>query len=129
MAHIETEHGNAPLQSHVWGWREVGEELRPQGPCIGYVRYDDTVVYLHPEKAYEVAAKFAQGLGEPLGVSERTMRAHLWENGYLAERGKDKATYSVRTTLGGIRQSVLALKGEVFLDVDDQDEADTPPVL
>jgi hypothetical protein len=66
-------------------------------------------LYLLPEAAYAVVQKQGRDSGEPLTVTERTLRKRLHERGLLLSVEDSRPTLAVRRTLGGRRRGVLHL--------------------
>ena len=114
-AHVADPEGDEPEDPGAWGWRRatVGtgdyerDEWRPLGERVGWVEGDD--LYLLPEAAYAAAQKQVRDSGEPLTVTERTLRKRLHERGMLLSEEGSRPTLAVRRTLGGRRRGVLHL--------------------
>jgi hypothetical protein len=114
-AHVADPEGDEPEAPGAWGWRRatVGtgdherEEWRPLGERVGWVEGDD--LYLLPEAAYAAVQKQGRDSGEPLTVTERTLRKRLHERGLLLSVEGSRPTFAVRRTLGGRRRGVLHL--------------------
>lgn len=101
--------GGAPANGrdaarYGWGPGPGGGQLEPAGTWIGTVEdtADGRRVYLHPARAYEAAAKYAEELGEPLTLARNDIDAALRNSGLLkTEKGKDGTRYTVRRPLPG----------------------------
>jgi hypothetical protein len=117
-AHVADPEGDEPEEPGAWGWRraKVGtgdyerEEWRPLGERVGWVEGDN--LYLLPEAAYAAAQKQGRDSGEPLTVTERTLRKRLHERGLLLSVEGSRPTLAVRRTLGGRRRGVLHLSAD-----------------
>ena len=123
-AHVASINGDMPEDPGVWGWKQ--EEGRPtdagrspQGTRIGWLDGDE--VYLLPNVAYSVAKALSDAIGNPLPVTERTLRKHLSESGMLSA-SENRETYAVRHTCEGARQSVLALKKDHLFPTDEAEK-------
>jgi hypothetical protein len=114
-AHVADPEGDEPEDPGAWGWRHatVGTgdyervEWRPLGERVGWVEKDN--LYLLPEAAYAAVQKQGRDSGEPLTVTERTLRKRLHERGLLLSVEGSRPTFAVRRTLGGRRRGVLHL--------------------
>ena len=114
-AHVAGPEGDEPEGPGAWGWRRatVGtgdyerEEWRPLGERVGWVEKES--LYLLPEAAYAAVQKQGRDSGEPLTVTERTLRKRLHERGLLLSVEDSRPTLAVRRTLGGRRRGVLHL--------------------
>jgi hypothetical protein len=117
-AHVADPDGNQPKEPGAWGWRSatVGtgdyerEEWRPLGERVGWVENEN--LYLLPEAAYAAVQKQGRDSGEPLSVTERTLRKRLHERGLLLSVETSRPTLAVRRTLGGRRRRVLHLSAD-----------------
>jgi len=117
-AHVADPEGDKPEDPGGWGWRSaaVGTgdyervEWRPLGERVGWVERDN--LYLLPEAAYAAVQKQGRDSGEPLTVTERTLRKRLHERGLLLSVEGSRPTFAVRRTLGGRRQGVLHLSAD-----------------
>src|SRR5918994_2828422 len=117
-AHVADPEGDKPEDPGGWGWRRatVGTgdyervEWRPLGERVGWVERDN--LYLLPEAAYAAAQKQGRDSGEPLTVTERTLRKRLHERGLLLSVEGSRPTFAVRRTLGGRRRGVLHLSAD-----------------
>jgi len=93
----------------------------PLGDCIGWL--DDDNVYLDPTAAYRVAQLVGRDVGEPLAVSEPTLKKRLHEKGLLASTEARRETLTVRRNIGGSSRSVLHFRRATLLpEVSDSDE-------
>lgn len=92
-----------------------GEGIRPETPLIGW--QDDEFLYLLPDAAFQIVARFARETGEPFPVRANRLRQDLVSEG-IAQPDPGRTTATVR--LGGRvrrvlrlqRRSVSALLGE-----------------
>jgi hypothetical protein len=117
-AHVAGPEGDEPEEPGGWGWRRatVGtgeyerEEWRPLGERVGWVEKES--LYLLPEAAYAAVQKQGRDSGEPLTVTERTLRKRLHERGLLLSIEVSRPTFAVRRTLGGRRRGVLHLSAD-----------------
>jgi hypothetical protein len=137
-AHVAGPEGDEPEEPGGWGWRRVTvgtgdyerEEWRPLGERVGWV--EEESLYLLPEAAYATVQKQGRDSGEPLTVTERTLRKRLHERGLLLSVEDSRPTLAVRRTLGGRRRGVLHLSADFLSlhtnqpDQPDHDE-DKPP--
>ncbi len=118
QAHVAGPDGGEPEEPGGWGWRRatVGtgdherEEWRPPGERVGWVEEDN--LYLLPEAAYAAVQKQGRDSGEPLTVTERTLRKRLHERGLLLSVEDSRLTLAVRRTLEGRRRGVLHLSAD-----------------
>jgi hypothetical protein len=110
-AHVASLDGANPLNAAQWGWRKtvIGdcERWAGAGKCIGWL--DGSNLYLEPTASYLVAQEVGRGTGEPLVVSERTLRRRLHENGLLASVDATRETLTVRKRVQGRETPVLHL--------------------
>jgi hypothetical protein len=108
-AHLAERSGGKPDRSAAsCGWRDDGSAcMRPLGDCIGWVDGDD--LYLELTAAYRVAQKMARDTGEPLAVSEQTLKKRLREKGLLASVDRTRGTLTIRRMIGGTTTDVLHL--------------------
>jgi hypothetical protein len=117
-AHVAGPEGDEPEKPGAWGWRRatVGtgdyerEEWRPLGERVGWVEKES--LYLLPEAAYAAVQKQGRDSGEPLTITERTLRKRLHERGLLLSVEDSRPTLAVRRTLGGRRRGVLHLSAD-----------------
>ena len=117
-AHVADPEGDEPEDPGGWGWRRatVGTgdyervEWRPLGERVGWVEKDN--LYLLPEAAYAAVQKQGRDSGEPLTVTERTLRKRLHERGLLLSVEGSRPTFAVRRTLEGRRRGVLHLSAD-----------------
>ena len=125
-AHVADPEGDEPEDPGAWGWRRANvgtgnyerEEWRPLGERVGWVEGDD--LYLLPEAAFAAAQKQGRDSGEPLAVTERTLRKRLHERGLLLSVEGSRPTLAVRRTLGGRRRGVLHLSADFLSPHTDQ---------
>jgi hypothetical protein len=125
-AHVADPEGDEPGDPGAWGWRraKVGtgdherEEWRPLGERVGWVEGGN--LYLLPEAAYAAAQKQGRDSGEPLTVTERTLRKRVHERGLLLSVEGSRPTFAIRRTLGGRRRGVLHLSADFFSPRTDQ---------
>jgi hypothetical protein len=80
------------------------------GERVGWVEKDN--LYLLPEAAYAAVQKQGRDSGEPLTVTERTLRKRLHERGLLLSVEDGRPTLAVRRTLGSQRRGVLHLSAD-----------------
>lgn len=96
-------------QERAWGWRTIenaiAAEWHAQGPCIGWLDGDD--LYLDPESSFAVAQRLAQGQGESLPVTPRTLHKRLHGRGMLVTTDDTRDRLVVRRMIAGVRRSVL----------------------
>jgi hypothetical protein len=117
-AHVADPEGDQQEEPGGWGWRRVTvgagdyerEEWRPLGERVGWVEKEN--LYLLPEAAYAAVQKQGRDSGEPLTVTERTLRKRLHERGLLLSVEDSRPTLAVRRTLGGRRRGVLHLSAD-----------------
>lgn len=134
-AHVADAEGDEPREPAGWGWRaaRVGtgdyerEEWRPLGERIGWVEGED--LYLLPEAAFAATQKQGRDSGEPLAVTERTLRKRLHERGLLSSIDEKRETLTVRRTLESRRRGVLHLSaGLLFPNTDQPDHKAKEPL-
>lgn len=118
-AHLESRSGGEPSSPAACGWRkDVSGSCRPMGECIGWI--DDNNIHLEPTAAFPAAQVFGRDIGEPLPISEQTLRKRLHEKGFLASIDESRQTLTVRRTLGGSSKNVLHLhRGSLLPDTSD----------
>jgi hypothetical protein len=108
-AYVAGRDGKEPSDPARWGWRTIGtgdnERWAPAGRCVGWL--DGANLYLEPTASYVVAQEIGRGTGEPLVVSETTLRKRLQEKELLASVGTARETYTVRRTVQGRVTEVL----------------------
>jgi len=130
-AHVAGLEGGEPEEPGAWGWRHatVGtgdyerEEWRPLGERVGWVEKES--LYLLPEAAYAAVQKQGQDSGEPLTITERTLRKRLHERGLLLSVEDSRPTLAVRRTLEGRRRGVLHLSADFLsLHTNQPDQSD-----
>ena len=121
-AHLAERSGGKPDRSAAsCGWREDGSDRwTPLGDCIGWVEADH--LYLEPTAAYRVAQKIARDTGEPLAVSEQTLKKRLREKGLLASVEQKRETLTIRRSIGGTATDVLHLWRTTLLAEDPEEE-------
>jgi hypothetical protein len=117
-AHLAARHGTAPPKPspESCGWRHnnTSGTWSPQGECIGWI--DDEHVYLEPTVTYRMVQSAAREGGDPLPVSEQTLRKRLREKGLLASTDVKRETLTVRKTIAGSIKQVLDLpRGALLL--------------
>lgn len=97
-AHVAGINGGAPGSDGEWGWLMVGsgdhQRLVSRGKCVGWV--DGSSLYLEPAASFGVAQELGRTIGEPLVVSEATLRKRLKEKGLLASTDVPRGTLTVR---------------------------------
>ena len=117
-AHIASLDGGEPDDPAKWGWRTIGtpdyERWAGGGHCIGWLEGSD--LYLEPTASYVVAQEIGRGTGEPLVVSETTLRKRLHEKKLLASIDKKRETYKVRKTVQGRKTDVLHLRASTLTE-------------
>jgi hypothetical protein len=110
-AHIATLDGEPPLSPAQWGWRITGsgdnQRCVGTGKCIGWLEEGD--LYLEPTASYAVAQEMGRSTGEPLVVSDTTLRKRLHEGGLLASVDVTRETLTVRKRVHGRETPVLHL--------------------
>jgi hypothetical protein len=110
-AHVSDLKGEHPAEAPKWGWRmmETGELQRwiPAGKCIGWL--EGSSLYLEPKASYAVAQEMGRRIGEPLVVSEMTLRKRLHEEELLASVDMTRETLKVRKCVQGRETLVLHL--------------------
>jgi len=113
-AHVAALNGGPPADSERWGWRDFGTagELRPLGPCVGWVHEDD--LYLDANAAYRAAISMA-GDDQP-GVTIHMLKKLLHDKGLLksVEHENRQTRYEVRVTAGGSRRRRLHLSADLI---------------
>lgn len=122
-AHLAGPDDDPPQNPELWGWYCDPETnaWRPFGHKIGWVQYaldpEDpppgeprpyvpTAVYLHPDRAYDVARHMAQRLGRPL-ASQLAISRSLREEKLLLQSEPGRNT--IKVTVGRRRQHVLLI--------------------
>jgi hypothetical protein len=108
--------GGAPAGDGQWGWQLIGsgehERLVSKGKCIGWL--DSASLYLEPTASYGTAQDVGRSTGEPLAVSEITIRKRLNEKGLLASTELSRGTLTVRRTICGELIPVIHLRADVL---------------
>lgn len=116
QAHIARVDGGAPGGDAQWGWQLVGsgdhERLISKGKCVGWI--DGANLYLEPAASFGVAQDLGRSNGEPLVVSETTLRKRLKEKGLLASTDIARGTLTVRRRVCGESIPVLHLRSNVL---------------
>lgn len=122
-AHLAGPDDQPPLHPEPWGWYRDPETnaWRPFGPKIGWVRYGldpedpppgeprpyvPTEVYLHPDRAHDMACQMARRLGRPL-PSQHAVSRSLREQRLLLQSEPGRNT--IKVTVGRSRQHVLLI--------------------
>jgi hypothetical protein len=115
-AHVAGLKGDEPPDPIQWGWRTIGtgdyQRLAGAGKCIGWL--EGSNLYLEPTASYAVAQELGRRTGEPLVVSERTLRKRLHEKGLLAKVDATRETLTVRKTVQGRETPVLHLSANAL---------------
>jgi hypothetical protein len=110
-AHVAGLGGSEPSEPARWGWHTIGtgenERWVGAGRCVGWLAGSD--LFLEPTASYAVAQEMGRGTGEPLVVSETTLRKRLHERGLLASVDVARETLTVRKTVHGREMPVLHL--------------------
>lgn len=107
-AHLEARDGGTPtLVARACGWKSDNAGV-PRGDCIGWV--DDDDLYLDSGAAYRAVQKAARDSGEPLPVSEQTLRKRLRDKGRLVATDEARGTLTVRRKIAGVQREVLHLR-------------------
>ena len=125
-AHIAGPEGDEPEEPGAWGWRhtKVGtgdferEEWRPLGERVGWVEGD--ALYLLPDAAYAAIQRQGRDSGEPLTVTERTLRKRLHERGLLLSVDDKRQVLTTRRKLESRRRGVLHLSPSLLSSYSDQ---------
>jgi hypothetical protein len=116
QAYVAGLDGGAPAGDGQWGWQLIGsgdhERLVSKGKCIGWL--DGASLYLEPTASYSTAQDVGRSTGEPLAVSEITIRKRLNEKGLLASTELSRGTLTVRRTICGELIPVIHLRGDVL---------------
>jgi len=107
-AYLECPGGGVPEFPDRWGWTGG----KPGGRRIGWVKGDD--VYLDPVSAFGEAQSAALRTGEPLAISEATLRRRLRDAGVLVSTEETRGVLTVRKVLGGARRGVLHISAGTF---------------
>ena len=117
-AHVAGLNGGEPSDPAKWGWRTIGagdnERWAGASSCIGWL--DGANLYLEPTASYVVAQEVGRGAGEPLVVSETTLRKRLHEAGLLASIDQVRQTLKVRKTVQGRVTEVLHLRASALTE-------------
>jgi hypothetical protein len=117
--HVDGVDGQAPENSHAWGWRTITigtgqhqrDEWQPQGRCIGWLDGDN--LYLEPEASYAEAQELARNQGDSLPVQPRTLWRRLRERNLLVNWDASRQRCTIRRTLGGVRhREVIHLRAD-----------------
>ncbi len=115
-AHIANLKGGAPGDDGEWGWTLVGSGDRqrfvPKGNCIGWL--DGSDLFLEPTAAFSMAQELGRSTGEPLAVSQTTLKRRLREKGLLASVDAARETLTVRKTIQGTGIPVLHLHSDAL---------------
>lgn len=119
-AHVAGPNGGLPTKPEVWGWRAEAattygparDALRPQGPLIGWL--SDEALYLDPDPSFAAAQAMAMSVGEPIGISPKTMYRRLKDAGFLLTAEAERERLTVRRTLQGTRRAVLHIRSDLF---------------
>jgi hypothetical protein len=115
-AHVAALNGGAPAGDGQWGWKLVGsgdyERLIANGKCIGWK--DDSNIFLEPAASFAVAQDLGRSTGEPLAISEITLRKRLNEKGLLASTDPIRGTLTVRRKICGASIPVIHLRADVL---------------
>jgi hypothetical protein len=115
-AHVCDLKGGLPADAAKWGWHmvETGESPRwiPGGKCIGWL--EGASLYLEPTASYAVAQEIGRRTGEPLVVSEMTLRKRLSEKGLLTRVDAARDTRTVRKSVQGRETPVLHLAADAL---------------
>jgi hypothetical protein len=121
-AHLAERSGGKPGRSAAsCGWRDDDSgHWRPLGDCIGWVEEDH--LYLEPTAAYRVAQKMARDTGEPLAISDQTLKKRLRDKGLLASVDKKRETITIRRSIGGTSPDVLHLWRTTLLAEEPEEE-------
>ena len=111
------------------GWRVPAGAtgLQSQGPKIGWATGDE--IYLLPQAAYAVAFQLARDQGEVLPGSLEIVKRELKERQLLLRSDDKRRTLTIRKTMEGEQQDVLAIHRRVLSgasqnDADNADNAD-----
>jgi len=123
-AHLANRAGYEPARSpESCGWRrDDNGKWAPHGDCIGWTH--DSDLYLEPVAAYRAAQSMGREGGEPLAVSEQTLKKRLREKGLLASVDQKRETLTVRRNIAGSTKSVLHLLRSTLLP----EEPDKPDI-
>jgi hypothetical protein len=121
-AHVAGLDGLEPSDPAKWGWRTIGtgdnERFAEAGSRIGWL--EGANLYLEPTVSYVVAQDIGRGTGEPLVVSETTLRKRLHEAKLLASVDRARQTYKVRKRVQGRVMEVLHLRASVLTEATPQ---------
>jgi hypothetical protein len=88
------------------------ERLVSKGKCIG--RLDGPSFYLEATASYSTAQDLGRSTGEPLAVSEITLRKRLSEKGLLVSTDPGRGTLTIRRTICGEQIPVLHLSADAL---------------
>ncbi len=118
-AHVSDVDGDPPPgMPSIWGWRKPprgsDEDWRPHGDHIGWIDHrDPDSLYLDPKSAYAVAQRMSMAVGEPLTITEHTLRKRLNEKRLLASTGETRG-FTIRKVVGQRRTEVLHFRTDTF---------------
>jgi hypothetical protein len=109
QGHVASLGGSAPPNAPQWGWQEIGtgdyRRWAGAGKCVGWL--DGPNLYLEPTASYGLAQEIGRSTGEPLAVTERTLRKRLEEKGLLASAEAARDTRTVRKMIQGREMPVV----------------------
>jgi Domain of unknown function (DUF3854)/Domain of unknown function (DUF927) len=115
-------------KAHLRQWQPEGATL-PQdtqsGVCVGWDDEKQGRVYLLPSASYAAAQELGRVTGNPVVVSEQTLRKRLHEQGHIAETEPSRETIVVRKTIDGKRTRVFSIhRVSLFSEADQPAQPD-----
>jgi hypothetical protein len=121
-AHLAGHDGGVPGEApESCGWRRTPGTWTFAGHRIGWI--DGDAIYIDPTAAYRAVQMAGRDIGEPLVVSEQTLRKRLYEKGLLASIDKARQTLTIRRSINGSSKNVLHFRRTTILpDTPDTEE-------
>lgn len=110
--HLRTLHGLAPANCEICGWTKEGGDnnsmanYKSGGPCLGWIDWDEGVIYLDMTTGYPMIRKVA---GAELSLTQLTLLRRLKDSGLLAQVDEPRNRNSIRVRAEGHTRQALCM--------------------
>jgi DNA polymerase I-like protein with 3'-5' exonuclease and polymerase domains len=116
-AYLATPDGNSPPDAAAWGWERMKTEdgvvsWKPGRTLVGWLEGDNA--YLEPEQSFALVQRLAGDQGDSIAIGAKTLHKRMREQHVLVVQEPSQDRTTVRKSINGKRQRVLAIPHRVL---------------
>ena len=124
-AHLAAFDGGHPRMPTLMGWQEFRggqiNDYSPKGPKIGWVDFNNDVMYIDHVVGYETIRRLSSG---QISITATTLWKRLKESGIVVKNDEKRQRNTLRVTCEGAVRTVVAIQLSSVIDIDEERQKD-----